>query len=475
MKRRDFLKQTAGLLGMAAASTFAGGASAAPRRPNIILCMADDQGWGETGYYGHPHLKTPVLDEMARKGLRFDRFYSGAPNCSPTRASCMTGRNGNRSGVFSPNWCTRPEEITIAELLHAQGYRTGHFGKWHIGAVKADSLVNPRACGFEEYLSHDNFFELNPPLSRNGADPEIHEGECSEIVVNAAIDYLREIRNGGAPFFLVVWFGSPHGPYIGTEPDLALYKDVEHEESRHRFAEITAMDRALGKLRKELRDAGLAENTLLWYCSDNGIPGSEFPNAGLKGMKGNLYDGGLRVPGIIEWPAVIKEPRLTMMPCVTSDILPTLCDIVGIPLPDRPLDGVSLAPLVRGEPVPARPKGIGFWKYPAAGESKNEPWMPKERTVGTTPTTKQSNIPFQNFHHPNPRTKDFPGEAAWRENQYKIVRTNEGAVELYDIVNDPLETTDLAAANPDLVARMENALNDWQRSVELSLSGADYQ
>ncbi|MCK5173635.1 MAG: sulfatase-like hydrolase/transferase, partial [Planctomycetes bacterium] len=134
--------------------------------PNIILCMADDQGWHETGYYDHPFLKTPVMDEMAAKGLRFDRFYSGAPVCSPTRASVMTGRNPNRCGCFSWNYSIRPEEITIAELVKESGYVTGHFGKWHLGPAKGSSFTNPGANGFDEWLSHDNFFELNPTLSR---------------------------------------------------------------------------------------------------------------------------------------------------------------------------------------------------------------------------------------------------------------------------------------------------------------------
>ena len=134
----------------------------AAAQPNVVLVMADDQGWGETGYNGHPHLETPVLDEMAAGGLRFDRFYAAAPNCSPTRASILTGRHPNRSGVFAPNHSTRPEEITIAQILRDAGYRTGHFGKWHVGAVKAASPTNPARMGYEEYLAHDNFFELNP-------------------------------------------------------------------------------------------------------------------------------------------------------------------------------------------------------------------------------------------------------------------------------------------------------------------------
>jgi len=137
-------------------------------RPNIILLMGDDHGWDETGYNGHPHLKTPVLDEMAASGLRLDRFYSAHPSCSPTRGSVITGRHPNRYGTFTPNYSIRPQEIGVAHILAKAGYTCGHFGKWHLGPVKADSPTNPGAFGFHQWLSHDNFFELNPTLSRNG-------------------------------------------------------------------------------------------------------------------------------------------------------------------------------------------------------------------------------------------------------------------------------------------------------------------
>src|SRR5688572_20740143 len=153
---------------------------AAADRPNIILLMGDDHGWDEVGYNGHPYLKTPVLDEMARTGLRLDRFYSGGSSCSPTRATVMTGRHHNRSGTFQPGWSLRPEEITVAHLLKQAGYATGHFGKWHLGPVNAKSPTNPGKMGFDEFLSHDNFFELNPHFSRNGGPPQQFKGESSE-------------------------------------------------------------------------------------------------------------------------------------------------------------------------------------------------------------------------------------------------------------------------------------------------------
>jgi arylsulfatase A-like enzyme len=471
--RRDFLRTLGlGAVCLTMNRPLKAGADS-PAGPNIILCMADDQGWGEMGYNGHPHLKTPIFDQMAAGGLRFDRFYSGAPVCSPTRASVMTGRHPNRSGVFLWNYAIRPEEIHIAQLLKKAGYRTGHFGKWHLGPVKADSPVNPKACGFDEYLSHDNFFEIDPPLSRNGAAPEIHKGESSEIIVAEALKFIGKVREEQKPFFVVVWFGSPHGPYSGLEKDLALYADVEDQQMRNRYAEITAMDRAMGRLRSGLRRLKLAEDTLLWYCSDNGIPGKSGPTANLRGAKGNLYEGGIRVPGIIEWPQVVTKPKATKVPCVTSDIMPTVLELLSLKAPNRPIDGVSLCSLIRGK-MTERPRPIGFWKYPHKAEQKNKPWMDPDRLKGTTPTAKRASIQFLNFHHPEPLTKDFPGQAAWMDNRYKLVAEGK-KIELFDIVADPLEKQNLAADKPKIAAKMKAQLEAWQASVERSLAGQDYR
>jgi arylsulfatase A-like enzyme len=257
-------------------------AAATAGPPNIVLLMGDDHGWDETGYNGHPYLKTPVLDEMARTGLRLDRFYSGGASCSPTRATVMNGRHHHRSGTFAPGWSTRPQEITVAQLLRDAGYATGHFGKWHLGPVKASSPTNPGAMGFDTWLSHDNFFELDPSFSRNGGAPEVIKGESSEIIIAEAIRYIDTARQAGKPFFVVVWFGSPHEPYQALPKDLALYDQLpatfanrqvkltsnttgrnttrlQRDVLRERFAEIKLQNKV--KLADQIqRELGIAVN-----------------------------------------------------------------------------------------------------------------------------------------------------------------------------------------------------------------------
>ena len=200
--------------------------------PNIVLMMGDDHGWEETGYYKHPHVKTPVLDEMASQSLRLDNFYAGHPTCSPTRASFLTGRHPNRMGTFTPNYSFRPEEITIGHIAKKAGYGTAHFGKWHVGPVKKSSPTSPGAMGFDEWLSHDNFFELNPVLSPNGEKPQLYPGESSEVLIEHAIQFIQKSQKQGEPFFIVIWFGSPHEPYSGLEKDLKLYDNLPQQHSK---------------------------------------------------------------------------------------------------------------------------------------------------------------------------------------------------------------------------------------------------
>ncbi len=488
--RRNFLSRAALLSGAAAPvaalgampllaeAAGQGGASGGARvgePEHIVLCIADDLGWHETGYQGHALLRTPVLDGMAVSGLRFDRFYSGAALCAPTRGSVMTGRNANRFGDFAPNWSIRPEEITIGALLRAMGFATGYFGKWHLGPVRAGSPTNPGAMGFDEWLAHDNFFGHDPPLSRNGADPERVKGESSEGVAREALRWLGQQVKAGKRTFTVLAFGSPHEPYTPIDDDIVPYHGKVSERLAERFAEISAMDRAIGYLREGIREAGIAENTLLWFISDNGTPVPDRDRSPLRGAKGSYYEGGIRVPAIIEWPAGIRKGRRTQMRAVTSDILPTLCDLTGAAAPTRPLDGMSLRSLLEGK-MDTRPGPICFWGYDVAREEKEnpEPYLPVAVQTGNIPTAKVPHITFRKLRHPKARTSDFGGVAAITEARYKLYAPAKGPAELYDLDADDGEKTDLAASQPERVKAMRAALEGWQRSVERSLSGADY-
>ncbi len=472
----------------------------AAARPNVILLMGDDHGWDETGYNGHPHLQTPVLDDMASHGLRLDHFYAAHPTCSPTRGSIVTGRHPNRYGTFSPNRSIRPEEISVAQLLGQSGYACAHFGKWHLGPVKADSPTNPGAMGFDEWLSHDNFFEMNPQLSRNGGPPERIPGESSEILVREAIQFMSRQVSKERPFFVVIWYGSPHEPYSGLEQDLQLYKDLPARYSgkmtqltsnktgrstkrplgevlQERYAEITAMDRSIGQLRNWLRRTDQHKNTLLWYCGDNGTSRDGIVTSPFRGQKGTVYEGGLRVPGIIEWPERIPQPRTSDVNCVTSDILPTLCELTGISLPDRPLDGISLAPLINGE-MTQRNAPIFFWSY--AGGSPDQPRRPyidPELQKGTTPLVKmlagRYTRNFKNEHHLKITKDDYHGARAMLDGRFKLV-IHKNKTELFDLHDDPAEKRNLADSHKERVIAMQQAMRRWQTSVLNSLTEQDY-
>lgn len=502
--RHRFIRR-AFLLVCAVATTC--GSVLADERPNFILLMGDDHGWDEVAYNGHPHLKTPVLDKMAAQGLRLDRFYSAHPSCSPTRGSVMTGRHPNRYGTFAPNWSIRPEEISIARILGKVGYACGHFGKWHLGPVKVESPTSPGAMGFDQWLSHDNFFEINPKLSRNGGPPEEIHGESSQIIVDETIRFIKKAKEKKQPFFAVVWFGSPHEPYSGLADDLALYNNLpaEYKERmvtltsnetgrpvkrpmnevlRERYAEITAMDRAIGSLRDYLKEQDLRQNTLVWYCGDNGVPSSGRITTPFRGQKGTMYEGGVRVPGIIEWPARIQKPRVSKVNSVTSDMLPTLCELAGQPLPNRPLDGISLTPLINGE-MQERPRPIFFWSFNTgrAFTSDSKPYIDLRLQEGTTPLVKMMagkyTRTFRNFHYPEISERDFSGARTMLDNRYKLVvgaqSKNQSTIELFDLTNDPAEEQNLIESHKKIAENMERQLCDWQQSVLESLTGADYQ
>ena len=436
--------------------------------------MADDQGWGDTGYNGHPFVRTPALDAMAKSGFVFDRFYAGAPVCSPTRASVMTGRTPIRTKVTNHGRYMRPHEQTIAETLKAAGYVTGIFGKVHLGSGQPDSPCNPGGMGFDEWVIGLNFFDNDPYLSRNGTI-EHRKGKGSVLLMDDTLAFLQKHKDGKKPMFAIAWFPSPHDPHREVPAGPSLYDGRKHAGY---YREITLLDQQLGRLRDELRTLGIAENTILWYCSDNG--GLVPETSGGRARKGSIYEGGLRVPAILEWPARKLRGR-TAVPVSTSDLYPTLMAMAGVELAaPHPLDGIDVSGIIDGT-AGKRSKPIGFWHNAQGGQST---WS--DRILKAIMQKQQQEAPLP--HDPPRMRKDvdefprFPedtakGHAAWNDWPWKLHRINGEKFELYNLVDDPMETTDLSRdpAHAQTLERMKDELEAWMRSVVRSLNGDDYR
>ena len=435
------------------------------QKPNIILIMSDDQGWGDAGFQGHPALLTPNLDEMASQGIRFERFYSAAPVCSPTRGSCMTGRHPYRYGIFGANVGHIPqEERTLAEIPQEQGYSTGHFGKWHLGTLTTDEVdANRGRPGVTEHYSPpwENGFDIcfsteskvptwdpmitpeEEAMDIGNREPGSHfgtfywegpgkkitknlDGDDSKIIMDRVIPFIEKASENEIPFLAVVWFHTPHLPVLTGEKYRSLY--AEHSsDQQHYFGCITAMDEQIGRLRKLLDRLTIAGNTMIWFCSDNGPEGKELINrtqgttGGLKGRKRSLFEGGIRVPALLEWPDKIKNPISVDMPCTTSDYLPTIIEILGIKENINTLDGISLLPLLN-QTINERPQPIGFIHQ-------------KQLTL--------------------------------IENRYKLISQDQGKTfMLFDIIEDPAEEKDLAGELPETKERMTKTLQVWLDGIQ---------
>ena len=449
------------------------------RRPNVVLVMADDQGWGDVGYNGHSFVQTPELDEMAKAGFVLDRFYAASPVCSPTRASVMTGRYPVRTKVTNHGRYMRPQERTIAEALKDVGYLTGIFGKFHLGSGQPYSPCNPSGMGFDKWAIGLNFFDNDPCLSRNGVI-ERRRGKGTAITMDDALAFLEKHQD--QQVFLVVWFPSPHDPHQEVPDGPSLY---DGQEQAGYYREITLLDQQLGRLRRKLRELNIADNTVLWYCSDNG--GLVEATSGGRRRKGSIYEGGLRVPGIIEWPAHELRGR-TSVPAWTCDIYPTVLAMADVHSdPPHPLDGTDISPIIFGR-ANQRSKPMGFWHQFQKGQST---WS--DRILTAIMEKQQADEPLP--HNLNRIAKDvdeFPqypegkstGHAAWNDWPWKLHRITEGKndienerFELYNLDADPMESNDLAddPKYEERLVRMRNELDAWMRSVVRSINGKDYK
>lgn len=456
MNRRNFLKSVgvAGSAVMLSNSLFA--LSKKPKQPNIILCMTDDQGWGDTGYNGNTVLKTPHLDKMSTEGIRFNRFYAGAPVCSPTRGSAITGRHPYRYGVTSANkGIMEMGEITIAEVLKDQGYNTGHFGKWHLGTLTTKIKESNRAKpgdskhysppwenGFDTCFSTEakvptwwkkGKYEEYGTHYWTGEDqmvgPENMLGDDSKIIMDNALPFIEKSAKEKKPFIAVILFHAPHKPILSGPPYTDMY---ENKKLKHYYGCITAVDDQMGRLRETLKKLDIDKNTMLWFTSDNGpenrTPGS---TGGLRDRKRSLHEGGIRVPGLMVWPDKVKKGRITEMPCSTSDYFPTVMELLGYTIPEkdkRPYDGESLLPLIKNK-MKKRSAPIGF---------------------------------------------QFGKQVALIDNKFKLY-ADKGEYELYDIPNDPAEKNNIAAQHPEVFEKMKRYVVKWQKSCMKSRKGEDYK
>ena len=379
MKRRDFLRvMTGAAAAVLSRPTFTSSENLRVRRPNVLLIITDDQGWGDIYSHGNDKLDTPVLDKLAADGARFDRFFV-SPLCAPTRASLLTGRYHLRTGthgVTRGQETMRSEEVTLAEIFRQAGYTTGCFGKWHNGAHYP---YHPNGQGFDEFFGFcgghwNNYF--NTTLEHNG-EPVKTSGYVTDVLTDAAMTFVE--KNKDRPFFCYLPYNAPHSPWQVPDKYFGKYKARGFDDmTACAYGMCENLDDNIGRLLSKLDDLGLAGDTIVLFLTDNG-PNSDRYNGGMKGRKGSAHEGGIRVPLFIRWPGHINPGTAVRQIAAHIDLLPTLVELCRLPMPRTlPLDGINLAPLLKGETANWPDRMIFTHKGPS-GSVRTERW----RAVGT--------------------------------------------------------------------------------------------
>jgi arylsulfatase A len=428
-------------------------------RPNLIVIMVDDMGYGDAACYGGTAYPTPNLDRLAREGMKFTDYHSSGPVCSPTRAGLLTGRYQQRAGVagviYAPFKKNRHhglqmKEITFAEVLRGVGYRTGMFGKWHLGY---EEQYNPVHQGFEEYVGYvSGNVDFHRHIDGAGVFDWWHQnkktresGYTTHLITKHAVDFIKANRE--EPFCLYIAHEAPHDPYQGpNDPPVRnegetqlIYNHREPQHAARAYREMMIeMDKGVGEVLDMLEQLDLTKNTFVMFFSDNGAtgPGS---CAGLYGMKGTLWEGGHRVPSIARWPGRIKAGSETDQLAITIDVMPTLLDLAGVELPGKNrFDGMSLAPLLFGKAKP-KPRQL-FWQYGNARSMRDGDW--KLVIDGGKPGKKD--LPNIDWNRP-------------QDGREKLA--------LFDLGKSPKETHNLADNYPRRVAAMKKALAAWESEV----------
>jgi len=408
-------------------------ASSQDHKPNVVLILTDDQGWGDLSLNGNPVLETKNLDNLAIEGTRLNNFYV-SPLCAPTRAGILTGRYHLQTGVVSVSnglEIMKSDETTLAELFKANGYQTGAFGKWHNGAHYPN---RPNDQGFDEFLGFteghlSNYF--NTDLNRNGKTVKT-KGYISDVLTDEAIQFID--KNKDKPFFCYVPYNAPHSPFQVPDKYFDKYKGKNlDDELATVYGMVENVDDNVGRLLKYLKDKNLEENTIVIFMTDNGPNGLRY-NGVMRGIKGSVHEGGVRVPFFIKWPGKIKSQTVEETLTANIDIYPTLLELCKLePIATKPLDGISFASLLLDRPSS----------------------LIENRKIFT-------NVNFMQI----PASLNAGG---FRDNQYRYVyEQNES--QLYFLKVDPLEQNDLAKKEPQLTSKYELAYKQWFASATAELT-----
>ena len=412
-------------------------------QPNFVIFLTDDLGWGDLACYGHPVIKTPNLDRFAKQGTKFTQCYSACAVCSPSRSAILTGRTPYRNGVW--RWIPgghrvhlRESEVTLAELLKEEGYATCHVGKWHLnGKFNSKDQPQPDDHGFDHWLATQNNAapsHKNPKnFVLNGKELGELEGYSAPLVVEEGIRWLKKIRDPQKPFFLNVWTHEPHLPIESDPKFMDLYKEFDDEGIRQHHGNVTQIDHAFGNLMKALDEMGLAENTFVFFTSDNGPEGNGLKGrtrgstGGLRERKRSSHEGGIRVPGIARWPGKIPANVESRTPIIGSDLFSTILGVLDVPPPgDRTIDGTDFMPLFSGKKI-EREIPLYWRNHLARGQIR----------------------------------------VALRDGDWKILG-NEGLTDfqLFKIEEDWKEQNELSGKHPDKLEALKKKLIDVHRQIE---------
>jgi arylsulfatase A len=427
----------------------------AQTQPNVVILLADDLGYKDVGCYGGP-VQTPAIDQLAKDGVRFTDFYSGCAVCSPSRATLLTGRHHIRTGVYSwihdegQNSHLLLSERTIAEILKDRGYSTAHIGKWHLGLpTKNRSKPTPSHHGFDYWFTTWNNASpshKNPNnFIRNGQAVGPLEGYSCQLVADEAIDWLDNHRHPKAPFFLNLWFHEPHAPIAAPDEIVSTYGELKDKAAIY-SGTIDNTDRAISRIVEKLQTMGVRENTLIIYASDNGSYRDDRVG-NLRGKKGSNWDGGIRVPGIFSWPAVIPKNKAEKQPAGLVDILPTLCGLLNLEVPqDRMIDGSDLSPLLRGNPDSFKRHQPMFWHL-----QKSRPIVAMRDGDFSLVANPDYEIPTTNMF-----------QERWIP---KVKNRGYKDFQLFDLSNDPGQMENIASEKPELLKKLKAKLLEINQSI----------